>query len=337
MAGAQSGAQFFQQVFGGSWITQGIWVAAELGIADLLSDGPRSAADLAEQTHTHRDSLYRVLRALAGVGVFAQDAEDRFSLTPLSDSLRTNGSLSQRPFGIMMGAEFHQAWGELLHNVRTGEPGFQKRFGQAFFEYMTERPHRHSVYDAAMGAFGLTETQAVLDAYDFGAYRTVVDVGGGSGVFLTALLSRYPEVRGTLFDLPAVADRARAAAPPESGLNGRLRVEGGDFFASVPPGADVYVMQHIIHDWQDPEAETILRNCWSAMTPGSRVLLVEIVIPPADTPSFGKWLDLMMLLVNGRERTEEEYRRLFSAAGLQLTGVIPTDSDVSIIEGVQAE
>ena len=124
-----------------------------------------------------------------------------------------------------MGAEFHQAWGELLHNVRTGEPGFQKRFGQPFFEYMTERPHRHSVYDAAMGAFGLTETQAVLDAYDFGAYRTVVDVGGGSGVFLTALLSRYPEV-GDAFDLPAVADRARQAAPAGVGSEWALRVEG---------------------------------------------------------------------------------------------------------------
>ncbi len=201
---------------------------------------------------------------------------------------------------------------------------------------MTERPHRHSVYDAAMGAFGLTETHAVLDAYDFGAYRTVVDVGGGSGMFLGALLNRYPEVRGTLYDLPAVADRARSAFAPESGLDGRFRVEGGDFFASIPSGADVYVMQHIIHDWQDPEAETILRNCRAAMTRGSRVLLVEIVIPPADAPSFGKWLDLMMLLVNGRERTEEEYRRLFSAAGLQLTRLIPTDSEVSIIEGVPA-
>ncbi len=131
MAGVQSGVEFFQQVFGGSWITQGIWVAAELGIADLLGDGPRSAAELAEQTHTHRDSLYRVLRALAGAGVFAQDAEDRFSLTPLSESLRTNGALSQRPFGIMMGAEFHQAWGELLHNVTSARVSRDFRSGSA--------------------------------------------------------------------------------------------------------------------------------------------------------------------------------------------------------------
>jgi len=336
MPGEEAGLQFYKQVFGGSWITQAIWVAAELGIADLLSDGPRTAAELSEKTHTHPNPLYRVLRALASVGVFMQDAEDRFSLTPIGELLKSDAPVSQRPFGVMMGAEFHEAWGELLHTVRTREPGFEKRFGVPFFQYMTEHPHRHGIYDAAMGGFGVAETEAMLDVYDFSAFRTVVDVGGGSGLLIKAILNRFPSVCGILFDLPAVADRTRSALSADSGLSRRLRIEGGDFFASVPAGADVYVMQHIIHDWQDREAIAILRNCRSAMKAGSRILLIEMVIPPANKPSFGKWLDLMMLLVDGRERTEEEYHRLFSAADLKLNRIIPTASEVSVIEGIRA-
>lgn len=336
MVGAETALEFYQQVFGGAWITQGIWVASELGIADRLADGPRTAAELAQETNSHTDSLYRVLRALADAGVFAQDTEDRFSLTPIGELLQSNGPLSQRPFGIMMGAEFHQAWGELLHTVRTGEPGFDKRFGKHFFTYMTENPHRHGVYDAAMGAFGMAETNAMLDAYDFSPFRTLVDVGGGSGLLLTAILKQYPALMGTLFDLPAVAERTRSTISSNSGLSGRIQFQGGSFFESVPAGADAYIMQHIIHDWQDPEAIAILQKCRLAMNPDGRVLVAEIVIPPGGEPSFGKWLDLMMLLVNGRERTEEEYERLFDAAGLRLDRVVPTASGVSVIEGVRA-
>ena len=211
MTDGQSRLAFFRQTFGGSWITQGIWVAAELGIADLLTNGPCTAGELAEKTHTHGDALYRVHRALASVGIFAEDAHGRFSLTPLADLLRTDGSTSQRPFAIMMGAEFHRAWGELLHSVRTGEPGFEKKFGVPFFQYMTEHPDRHRIYDSAMGAFGKAESKPVLDAYDFAPFRIVVDVGGGSGLFLTAMLNQYPALHGVLFDLPAVADRARSS------------------------------------------------------------------------------------------------------------------------------
>ena len=335
MTDDQSRMEFFRQMFGGSWITQGIWVAAELGIADLLADGPRTAGELAEKTHTHGNALYRVLRALASVGIFGEDAHGRFSLTPLADLLRTDGSTSQRPFAIMMGAEFHGAWGELLHSVRTGEPGFEKKFGVPFFKYMTEHPDRHSIYDSAMGNFGKEECKSVLEAYDFSAFRIVVDVGGGSGMFLTAMLNQYPALHGVLFDLPAVADRARSSILG-SDLSGRCGIEGGDFLTSVPAGADAYVMQHIIHDWQDDEAIAILRNCREAMNGDGRILVIEMVIPPANEPCFGKWLDLMMLLIGGRERTQEEYSRLFWAAGFKLNRVIPTASEVSILEGIRA-
>jgi hypothetical protein len=326
---------FFKQIFGGSWITQGVWVVAELGIADLLADGPQTAETLAEQTNTHGDALYRVLRALASVGLFTEDIHSRFSLTPLADLLRSDVAGSQRAFAIMMGAEFHEAWGELLHSVRTGEPGFQKRFGMPFFQYMTEHTERHSIYDAAMTGVHGSETEPMLDAYDFSTFRTVVDIGGGNGLVLAAILNRHPEIHGILFDLPAVVDRARSIISG-SGLSSRCRIEGGDFFSSVPAGADAYVMRHIIHDWEDREVTAILRQCQEAMASDGKILVVETVIPPMDEPCFGKWLDLMMMLVAGRERTEEEYDRLFSAAGLKLSRVVSTTSEVSIIEGVRA-
>jgi SAM-dependent methyltransferase len=331
----KSNMEFFRQMFGGAWITQGIGVAAELGIADLLADGPQTADELAKKTNTQSDALYRVLRALASIGIFTQDEALRFSSTPLADLLRSDAPESQRSYARMMGSEFDAAWGELLHSVRTGEPGFQKRFGVPFFQYMTEHPDRHGVYDTAMTAIHGRETEPMLDAYDFGVFETVMDIGGGNGLQLAAILNRYPAIQGILFDLPAVADRARSTIS-RLGVAERMRVEGGDFFSSVPAGADAYVLRHIIHDWEDPEAISLLRRCREAMKPDGRILIVEMVVPPGNEPGFGKWLDLMMLLVAGRERTEEEYRHLLSEAGLTMSRVIPTASDVSIIEGVRA-
>jgi hypothetical protein len=335
MTSDQSDMDFFRQIFGGAWITQGLWVAAELGIADLLAGGPLTAQALAERTNSKSDALYRLMRALAGVGVFAEDSQGRFGLTPLAELLRSDAAGSQRSIAILMGAEFHQAWGELLHSVRTGEPGFQKRFGKSFFQYMTEHPERHGIYDAAMTGVHGRETEPMLDAYDFSGFRRVVDVGGGNGLVLTAILNRHPAVHGILFDLPPVADRARPIIS-DAGLSHRCQVEGGDFFSAVPTGADAYVMRHIIHDWEDSEAIAILGKCRQAMSPDGRILVCETVIPTGNEPSFGKWLDLMMLLVAGRERTEKEYDRLFSASGLKLNRIIPTVAEVSIIEGIRA-
>ncbi|MBP8131722.1 MAG: methyltransferase [Candidatus Hydrogenedentes bacterium] len=328
---AESHLEFYRNAFGGSWITQGIWTAAELGIADLLVDGPRTAEELAAASGAHSGALYRLLRALASVGVFAQDADGRFALTPRGALLRSDVPGSQRSFAVMMGAEFYAAWGELLHSVRTGEPGFEKRFGAPFFRYLEEHPDRHRVYDAAMNGIHDVETEPMLDAYDFSTFDTVADIGGGNGLALTGILKRHSAVKGILFDLPAVAERARTVISG-NGFAHRLRVVGGDFFVSVPPGADAYVLRHIVHDWQDPEAIAILARCREAAGPAGRILVVENVLPPGDEPSFGKWLDLMMLLVAGRERTEDEYRRLFSAAGLCLNRVIPTSAGVSILE-----
>ncbi len=335
MAHDKDGGEFYRQTFGSAWVAQAIGVAAELGIADHLAQCPRTAGELAALTDAHGGALARLLRALTGVGLFARDSQGRFSLTPRGELLRSDAPGSQRAYAAMMAAEFQQTWGELLHSVRTGEPGFDKRYGMPFFEYMTKHPDRHRMYDAAMTGVHGPETVPVLDAYDFGAFRTVVDVGGGNGLALTTILGRHSGLAGILFDLPAVAERARATLAA-SAVSQRCRVEGGDFFRAVPAGADAYVLRHVIHDWQDPEATAILRRCREAMHPDGRVLVVEMVIPPGDEPSFGKWLDLMMLLVDGRERTEEEYARLFSAAGLALNRVVPTASEVSVLEGVRA-
>jgi hypothetical protein len=335
MRNDKSNMEFFKQIFSGSWITQGIWVAAELGIADLLIDGPQTAEELSKRTNTQSSALYRLLRALASVGIFEQDEALRFSSTPLGDLLRSDTQDTQRYLAIMMGVEFHAAWGELLYSVRTGEPGFQKRFGGPFFHYMTENPERHGIYDAAMTGVHGGETEPMLDAYNFDEFRTVVDVGGGNGLLLAAILNRHPGIQGVLFDLPAIVDRARSTIS-RTGVSDRIRIQGGDFFSSVPAGADAYVLRHIIHDWEDPEAITILRHCREAMAPEGKILIVEMVVPPGNEPGFGKWLDLMMLLVAGRERTKEEYSHLLSEAGLTMTRVIPTASDASIIESVRA-
>lgn len=327
--------QFFQQTFAGTWITQGLAVAAELGLADQLADGPKTPDELAEHTHTNRDALHRLLRALASVGVFSADAAGRYSLTPLAELLRSNVAGSQRGLAAMMGGEFYEAWGALLHSVRTGEPGFQKRFDQSFFRYMLEHPDRHSLYDRAMTGVHGRETEPMLDAYAFAGIDTVIDVGGGNGMVLAAILRRYAALKGVLFELPAVANRAQPNLS-EWVVTGRCRIECGDFLTSVPLGADVYLLRHIIHDWQDTEAVAILRQCVKAMRPDGKVLVVETVLPPGNEPSFGKWLDLMMLLVAGRERTLDEYERLFAAAGLRVNRVVPTTAEVSILEGLRA-
>ena len=329
MAENSTGQQLAKQLTGG-WVTQAIYVAAELGIADLLTDGPKSAEELAEQTGAHPDAIYRVLRALASVGIFAEDVDRRFSMTPTAEWLCSDTSSSLRSFAIMAGAEFYQSWGNLLYSARTGRPAFDEQFGKPFFQYMMDRPERHAIYDAAMMIHGVAETEPMLDAYDFSAFRTVADIGGGHGRMLGAILDRNPTVEGILFDLPAVAERSETIISG-MGFADHCRIVGGDFFISVP-SADAYVLRHVLHDWDDAEAVSILRNCRDAMNPHGRILVVETVIPPLNEPCFGKWLDLMMLIVGGQERTEEQYRRLSARAGLKLKRIVPTAHEVSIIE-----
>jgi hypothetical protein len=320
----------------GYWTARAIYVAAKLRIADHLKDGPRLAEELAAAAGVAARPLYRVLRALAGVGVFAQQADGRFRLNPLAEPLREGGPDSLRACAVMLGEEQYRCWDDLPETVRTGEAAFERVFGQPVFEYLSERPEQARTFDAAMTGYGGRATQAVLDAYDLSDVRTLADVGGGLGTNLARILGRYPAMRGVLFDQPHVVARARPLLEA-AGVWGRCKVEGGDFFQTAPRGADAYLLGHVLHDWDDARAGAILDSLRRAMPAGARLLVVENVLPDGDGASFGKLLDLhMMVLAGGQERTEAEYRRLFAAHGFRLARVVPTAADTSVVEAVPA-
>jgi hypothetical protein len=320
----------------GYWVSQMVHVAAKLGLADCLANGPKTADELAASTGTHARSLYRLLRALASVGVFSEDDERRFSQTALSEYLCKDLPGSQWAMAIMMGDEHYHAWGDLLESVRTGQSAFDRLYGRPIFDYLGERPEQAQVFDAAMTSIHGRETQAVLDAYGLADVGVLADVGGGNGSNLIGVLAQYPRMKGVLFDLPHVVERARSDIEA-AGLAGRCEVIGGDFFGAIPVQADAYFLRHIIHDWDDEKAGLILSNIRRAMPEGARLLVVEHVLPPGDEPSFGKLLDLnMLLLPGGLERTEAEFRRLFDGAGFRLTRIVPAQGDLSVIEGTPA-
>jgi hypothetical protein len=321
----------------GYWVSQMVYVAAKLGLADQLTESPKTAEELALATGTHARALYRLLRALASVGVFSEDAEARFRLTPLGECLRSDVPGSQRAMALMMGDEHYRCWGDLYESVRTGRTAFDRLYGKPVFDYLAEHPEQAEVFDAAMTAIHGRETQVMLDAYDLSGVGVLADIGGGNGTNLIGVLGRYPAMRGVLFDLPHVADRARANIEA-AGLAGRCDVMGGDFFAEIQVEADAYFLRHIIHDWDDEKAGSILRNIRRAMPASAKLLVVEHVLRPGDEPSFGKLLDLnMLLLPGGVERTEAEFRRLFEEAGFRLSRIVPTQGDLSVVVGQAGE
>lgn len=320
----------------GYWISQALNVAAQLGIADLLKDGPQTVAHLAEATGTHARSLYRLLRALASEGVFAEDEQGRFVLTPLGVCLRSDVPNSQRSMAIMNGEEHYRCWGELLYSVQTGRNAFEKLYGQPVFQFLAAHPRQARIFDEGMVGIHGAETKAMLDAYDFSGIGTLVDVGGGNGSLLVTTLERYPSLRGVVYDRPDVIERARVNIKA-AGLENRCTLTGGNFFESVPAGGNAYLMRHIIHDWNDEQCRTILRHCRKVVPPSGRLLLIESVIPSGNEPSFAKLLDLTMLTIpGGMERTETEYRELLASAGFRLARVVPTTAHVDVIECVPA-
>ncbi len=324
--------QQLRQMMTGYFVSQAIYVAAKLAIADHLANGPKTAAQLAEAVGAQPEPLYRLLRAVASVGVFSEDEAGRFELTPLAEPLRRDVPGSQRDMVLMMGEEHYHCWGALLQSVKTGERAFDAIYGMPVFEYFTANPDQGRTFDGAMTALNAQETDGMLAAYDFSPFTTLADIGGGNGSLLVAVLRQYPNLRGLLYDLPAVIERAEAKLA-EAGVAERCQTVAGSFFESVPPGADAYLMRHIIHDWDDEQSKTILRNCRRAMTSDARLLIVESVIAPGNEPSFAKLLDLTMLLMpGGKERTADQFRSLLTACDLELTRIVPTDAGVSVIE-----
>jgi hypothetical protein len=324
------------RLLSGYWLSKAVYVAAKLGIADLVAQGSRSVDDLARETKTHGPSLYRVLRALASVGVFVEESPCRFSLTPVAACLRSEVPGSQRALAIMLGEEQFRAWSELLYCVQTGKTAFDLVFGMPIFEYLAKNPELAKVFDAAMVSVHGRESSAITDAYDFSDIPVLADIGGGNGSLLTVILQKYPAMRAILYDLPGVTERAKTSLQA-TGLANRCQVIGGSFFESVPGGADAYLMRHIIHDWDDAKATKILQNVHRTMGNAGRLLVIESVIPAGNDPVFGKLLDLHMLVVpGGKERTEPEYRKLFEVGGFHLTRIVSTRAEVSVIEGRKA-
>ena len=318
------------------WVSQSLYVAAKLGIADLLKSGSQSCSQLADSADVNAQLLYRLMRALASVGVFAEKEQGCFSLTPFAACLQSDVPGSMRALVIMCGEEHYQAWGDILYSLQTGGSAFEHLYGMPLFQHLAQNPESGKIFDQAMTSNSLIENAAILASYDFSGFHKLVDVGGGQGHLISSVLKANPKMQGTLFDLPYVIEGAKNLTEAE-GVSQRCELVGGDFLESVPSGGDAYVLKRIIHNWDDKSAIAILKNCHRAMGENGKLLVVEQVIPPDNEPCFGKFMDLTMMVMfpGAREHTEPEYRAMFEASGFKLTKIVPTRGDVSLIEGIR--
>ncbi len=323
------------QMSSGYWITQSLYAVAKLGIADLLKDDAQSCDRLASITNTDARSLYRLLRALASVEVFAEQEPGYFVLTPIAQGLRSDLPGSMRDSILLGGEEYYHAWGNLLHSLKTGENGFEQEYGMPVFDYYSQNVESGEIFDRAMKNISRALEPAIVNGYDFSEITTLVDVGGGNGSLIAAILKANPHLQGILFDQDIVV----AASEPilnQAEVSDRCEMLAGDFFESVPSDADAYFLKYILHNWDDDQAIAILRNCHQAMSANGKLLIVEQIIPPGNEPFSGKLIDLHMLVtLGGRERTAAEYESLLEASGFSLNKIIPTRSNVSIIEGIK--
>lgn len=314
----------------GAIYTQLISVVAELGIADLLATGKKSVQALAEATGTIEGRLYRILRVLTTIGIFAETSPRYFELTDLSDPLRKDSPYSVRSLALMLGSEWHtRAWANISYSLKNNESAFENIYHQSFFDYLKEHPKAEAIFNETMTSQSQKQALAICQAYDFSNATTIIDIGGGHGLLLSQVLEKTPGTKGILFDQHSTVQTVSVI--PE--LKDRMRTEVGSFFEGVPKGGDIYLLKHIIHDYDDDCAVKILQNCRDAMHPQSRLLIVDLVLNQSTATFLRTWTDLeMMVLLNGKERTEDEFFDLFNSAGLKLEKIIPTKSDISIME-----
>ena len=318
--------------------SQAIYVFTRLGIADLLANEPKTSDELARAVSAHPPSLYRLLRALTASAVVSEPSPGTFALAPAGRCLREDASDSVRSAVLLFGSEnFWTTWGDLLHCVRTGETAFSHLLGVAgTFDHLRSHPADAALFNAGMGDVAALTAKAILAACDFSSARVLVDVGGGQGTLISAILKAHQNVRGILFDLPRVVEVAHEELE-RAGIADRCDIVGGDIMLSVPAGGDIYMLSRVIHDWDDEKSICILRNCRAAMMPSSRLLLAERTIPETIVPGAHAQsqllADLNMLVRNGgRERTDAEYGALLAAAGLRLSRTIPTGNEIGLIE-----
>ncbi|HTH50683.1 MAG TPA: methyltransferase [Pyrinomonadaceae bacterium] len=326
------------QLASGCLVAPAIYVVTKLGIADLLKDGPRSVADLADATGADADSLYRVMRATASVGVFVEGEGRIFANSPVSDTLRVDWPRSTRAMTLwMLDPKHWNVYSELMYSVETGKTAWDKVYGEPCFESLFGSMRGlGDIFNQAMTSFSLQTIPAILEAYDFSPFGTIADIAGGYGHLLGGVLRHYLDKNGILFEVPVVLEGAPAMLD-SYGVTDRVQLVAGDFVEAIPVVADCYMLKHIIHDWYDDKNQTILGNIRKEMPPDARVLIIDGVVPPANQPHFVKFLDLeMLMLPGGKERTEEEFAELLAKSGFRMTRVIPTKSPSSIIEAVKA-
>ncbi|MCP3954232.1 MAG: methyltransferase [Desulfobacterales bacterium] len=315
----------------GKWISKPVYVAAELGIADMLSEGPKSIEALAQESQSHAPTLYRVMRALASVGIFFEAEDNRFELTPMAECLQTG---AMRSIALLFNSDWSdKAWGYFLDSVKTGETAFEKAHGMPVSDWLEVNPQAAEVFNEANAVKAANSHRVIVEAYDFSGIRKVTDVGGGLGALMADVLVANPSIEGIVADTAPVIQAAQKTICAR-GLEKRCQVIECDFFKRVPVGSDAYLLSNILHDWSDEQCRIILKNCRRAMKKESRLLVVEMVIPPGNDPSIAKLLDLEMLVTTGgRERTKAEFKRLFESAGFALSRMIPTNESVWVIEG----
>jgi hypothetical protein len=330
---ASSPAKAMQGLILGAWVAQTITTVADLGVADALADGPLHIDELADKVGADSDALRRVLRALISKGIFAQGDDGRYELTERADLLRSDAPVSMAALARLVGApQEREHWSLLTQTIRAGTSPVQALRGKRFFDYLRDEPEFSAIFNDAMTGLSAYVDGPLVAAYDFTPFATIVDVAGGHGRLLAAILASAPNTRGVLFDLPDVVAEA-APLLRKLGVAQRVRLVAGSFFCDVPPGADAYVLKHIVHDWSDDAALQILRNVRRTAPTGAALLLVETVIPDDTREFIGKIADIEMLLFNdGRERTAKEYQRLLAEAGFEMTQIFDTETDFSVIE-----
>lgn len=325
-------AVLVQMTFG-SILSQALSVAAKLGVADLLAEGPKTADEIAARTGAHAPSVFRLLRTLSQNGVLVRDSDSRFSNTEISELLRSDHPMSFRAIVHMMGDKEHWiAQGNMEHSVMTGECGFDSAYGKSIFEHLAEQPETAGVFDDAMTNMSNSIGRAAVTSYDYSEVGSVADIGGGHGLLLSIVLEANPHLKGYLFDQPHVVEGARH--PEALGVADRTEIVAGSFFEDIPVDADLYMMKHIIHDWNDEESVAILSNIAKSAKPGAKLLLVETVVEDKDVPSLSGIMDLNMLaMTSGRERTEAEYKDLMERSGFRFVRVHDTGSPMNLVEG----
>jgi len=324
------------QIITGFWTSCCIYNAAKLNIADLLGNKPQTTEQLAEATHTDAPSLYRMMRALASVDIFSENEKGEFSNTVLSETLKSDVPVSMKAMTIAQLGDHYNAWGNLLYSIKTGNIAFDKVEGMDIWKYYETHPEEGLNFMKAMTGSTPAAIKNVIPAYDFSAFKTIVDVGGGNGALLMAILQTAMDAKGIVFDEEYVTDETQKEIAAKN-LGERCSTKAGSFFDILPDGADCYLMKHVLHDWNDEKSIQILSNCNKAMKPGSKLLVIEAVIPTGNTPHPGKFMDInMMAMTGGKERTEKEFSTLFAKAGLKLTRVIHTPvPTLSVLEVIK--